>query len=43
LDNGNGAVGLWANVEKDVSVLADGVNQQINEFIRCNRFGFTFW
>src|ERR1700738_1293029 len=42
LDIGDGAVGFRANIEEKVSVLTDDVNQQINKFIRRNRFGFPF-
>src|SRR5712672_4840721 len=42
LDFGDGAVRFRTNIEEKVSVFADDVDQQINEFVRFNRFGFAF-
>src|ERR1700745_2651855 len=41
LDSRNCSVGLGPNIEQEISILADNIDQQINQLVRRDCFGFT--
>src|SRR5271169_1674018 len=41
LNRRNGSVRLRTNIEQEVSILADNVDQQVNQLIRRDRFRLT--